>query len=387
MDLDAARYSQTEGLRSNRQTPSSEGEDRSRKVIATWDSQNLTERGTNSPIRLAIVGATGAVGQELLAVLEKRPFPLARLRCFASPRSEGKTLVFRGESIPVEVIDEKSFQNIDIAIFSAGHKIAHKYAPLAVHSGAIVIDNSSAFRMEENVPLVIPEINSHAMKNHQGIIASPNCSATIMLIALAPLHRCFGIKRVVAATYQAASGAGAAAMEELKTETRAMLDQSPFERQVMPFPYAFNLFTHNSPLRGNGYVDEELKMLYETRKVLEDNSIWINATCVRVPVLRAHSEALNVTFHRPATQEAIIETLRNAPGLTFLEDRSLNRFPMPSDATGQNSVFWGRVRKDLSFPNTFDLWVVGDQLLKGAALNAIQIAEQLIHQDGLYTSP
>ncbi len=341
----------------------------------------------NSPVQLAIVGATGAVGQELLTVLEKRQFPLAGLRCFASPRSEGKTLTFFGESIPVEVINEKSFQHIDIAIFSAGRKIAYEYAPLAVRSGAVVIDNSSAFRMQEDVPLVIPEINPHALKNHQGVIASPNCSTTIMLMALAPLHRCFGIKRVVAATYQAASGAGAAAMEELKAETRALLDQAPFNRQIMPFPYAFNLFTHNSPLSENGYVDEELKMLHETRKILGDDSIWVNATCVRVPVLRAHSEALNVTFHRPATKDQVIELLKYAPGLVLLENRSLNRFPMPSDASGQDSVFCGRIREDLSFPNTFDLWVVGDQLLKGAALNAIQIAEQLIHQDVLCKLP
>lgn len=341
----------------------------------------------DSPIRLAIVGATGAVGQELLTVLDKRKFPLAELRCFASPRSEGKNLAFRGEQIPVEVIDEKSFRDIDIAIFSAGRKVAYEYAPLAVSSGAVVIDNSSAFRMQEDVPLVIPEINPHALKQHQGIIASPNCSTTIMLIALAPLHRRFGIKRVVAATYQAASGAGAAAMEELKAETRALLEEAEFERRIMPFPYAFNLFTHNSPLSENGYVDEELKMLYETRKILEDDSIWVNATCVRVPVLRAHSEALNVTFHNPATQAQVVEILKNAPGLAFLENRSLNRFPMPSDASGQDPVFCGRIREDLSFPNTFDLWVVGDQLLKGAALNAVQIAEQLIHQDFLCNSP
>lgn len=333
---------------------------------------------TQSPVHLAIVGATGAVGKELLEVLEKRRFPLASLRCFASSQSEGKRVEFCEESIPVEVLDEKSFEKIDIAIFSADHKIAYQFAPIAVRSGAVVIDNSSAFRMEKEVPLVIPEINAHALKMHRGIIASPNCSTTIMLMALGPLHRQFGIKRVVAATYQAASGAGAAAMQELKDETRALLDNTPFNRQVMPFPYAFNLFTHNSPLSENGYVDEELKMLYETRKILEDEQIWVNATCVRVPILRAHSEALNVTFHNPITKELAVEILKNAPGLTLLEDRSINRFPMPSDASGQDSVFCGRIREDLSCPNTLDIWVVGDQLLKGAALNAIQIAEQLI---------
>ncbi len=349
------------------------------------DTSNKMPR--TSHFHIAIVGATGAVGQEILSVLEKRRFPAASLRCFASARSEGKELEFCGEMIPIEVLDEKSFEKVDIAIFSAGSKVAYEYAPIAVRSGAVVIDNSSAFRMLEGVPLVIPEINAHALKSHTGIIANPNCSTTIMLMAIAPLHRHFGIKRVVAATYQAASGAGAAAMEELKNETRALLENTPFERKIMPFPYAFNLFTHNSPLSENGYVDEELKMLYETRKILEDETIWVNATCVRVPVLRAHSEALNVTFHLPVTKQQAVDILKDAPGVTLFEDRSINRFPMPCDASGQDSVFCGRIREDLSMPNTLDLWVVGDQLLKGAALNAVQIAEQLIHQDILCTSP
>ncbi len=340
---------------------------------------------TQTPLHLAIVGATGVVGRELLSVLEKRSFPVASLRCFASSQSEGKQVPFCQESIPIEVLDEKSFEGIDIAIFSAGHSIAYQYAPIAVRSGATVIDNSSAFRMEEGVPLVIPEINAHALRGHQGIIASPNCSTTIMLMALAPLHREFRIKRIVAATYQAASGAGAAVMQELLNETRALLDNTPFERRELPFPYAFNLFTHNSALNEQDYVDEEIKMLYETRKILEDDSIWVNATCVRVPILRAHSEALNVTFHKPITKDAAMAILKNAPGLTLLEDRSLNRFPMPSDASGHDPVFYGRLREDLSQPNTLDLWVVGDQLLKGAALNAVQIAETLIAEEILCT--
>ena len=345
--------------------------------------QELAPPSKHPSIRLAIVGATGAVGQELLTVLEKRHFPVSTLRCFASPRSVGKKISFRGEIFPIETIGENSFKGIDIAIFSAGSKIAFEYAPLAVQSGALVIDNSSAFRMDERVPLIIPEINPQALSKHEGIIASPNCSTTIMLMALAPLHRYAGIKRIVAATYQAASGAGAAAMEELKAETRAVLDETPFTRHVMPFPYAFNLFTHNSPLSENGYVGEELKMLYETRKILEDESIGVTATCVRVPVLRAHSEALNVTFHRPITADLATEILKKSPGLTFFEDRSRNHFPMPLDASGQDAVFCGRIRDDLSFPNTLALWVVGDQLLKGAALNAVQIAEKLIYQDHL----
>lgn len=338
----------------------------------------MKERPLSSPVRLAIVGATGAVGQELLHVLKKRSFPLASLRCFGSERSKGKTLPFGNQEIGLETLSDDSFKNIDIAIFSAGSQISRAYAPIAVRSGAIVIDNSGAFRMDPSVPLIIPEINPHRIHDHAGIIASPNCSTTIMLMALFPLHQAFGIQRVVAATYQAASGAGAAAMEELKEGTRAFLDQTPYTPRILPFPYAFNLFTHNSPLRESGYVDEEVKMLRETRKILEDETIWINATCVRVPVLRAHAEALNVTFCRPLCMEKALAALQTMPGLTLLEDRNQNRFPMPSDASGQDTVFCGRMRKDPSFPNTLDLWVVGDQLLKGAALNAVQIAEQLL---------
>jgi aspartate-semialdehyde dehydrogenase len=324
---------------------------------------------------IAIVGATGAVGRELIALLERRRFPVSQLRCFASPRSVGKTVSFQNEAIPIEALGHDSFKGVDIALFSAGRVVALEFAPQAVETGACVIDNSSAFRMDPEVPLVIPEINPDAMQTHRGIIASPNCSTTIMLMALAPLHRAFQIKRVVATTYQAASGAGALAMEELQLETQAVLEGRSFKRSVMPFPYAFNLFTHNSPFTESGYAEEELKMLHETRKILRDDAIGIHATCVRVPVLRAHSEALNVCFHHPVTVSQAYEILQKAPGLKILENRITNRFPMPIDATGQDSVFCGRIREDLSQPNTLDLWVVGDQLLKGAALNAVQIAE------------
>jgi aspartate-semialdehyde dehydrogenase len=331
----------------------------------------------SSLIHLALVGATGAVGQEVLRVLEKRSFPVKTVRCFASERSKGTSVRFCGQNVPLEMLGKGCFKGIDIAIFCAGRKIAQEYAPFAVREGAIVVDNSSFFRMDPDVPLVIPEINGHALKGHKGIIANPNCSTAIMLMPLAPLHQKFGIKRIIAATYQAASGAGALAMEELKLETKAYLEQKPFNRNVFPFSYAFNLFTHNSPLHENGYVEEELKMLYETRKILEDNTIYVSATCVRVPILRAHSEALNVEFHKPITKQTACDILSKTPGVCLLEDRGQNRFPMPIDASGRDDVLCGRIREDLSMPNTLELWVVGDQLLKGAALNAVQIAEML----------
>ncbi len=328
--------------------------------------------------QIALIGATGAVGKEILRLLEERNFPVAALRCFASPRSLGKKIAFRGEEIPLEVLGPGSFKEINIVFLCAGRKISAEFAPLAVQEGALAIDSSSYFRGNPHVPLIIPEINPEALEDHEGIIASPNCVTTIMLMALAPLHRRCPIKRIVAATYQAASGAGQAAMEELEQETLAHLENRPFERTVMPHPYAFNLFTHNSPLTDSGYVEEEIKMLDETRKILNDPNIRVTATCVRVPVLRAHSEALNVEFSAPFSKEEAYEILKTAPGLTLLEDRSKNRFPMPIDATGKDPVYCGRIREDKTQPNTLELWVVGDQLLKGAALNAIQIAELCI---------
>ncbi len=327
------------------------------------------------PYNIAIVGATGAVGQEMLAVLEKRNFPLKSLRLFASPQSVGKTLIFKGEKIPVESI--KDFKGIDYVLFSAGKKVSLEYAPQAVQDGAIVVDNSSAFRYTPHVPLVIPEVNGDALKKHSGIIASPNCTTTVMLVLLAPLHRVVRIKRIVAATYQAASGAGAVAMNELREETAAHLANLPYNRTVFPHPYAFNLFTHNSPLTDNGYVEEELKMLHETRKILNDPSIRVSATCVRVPVLRAHSMTLNVEFEENLSKERAYEILQNAPGLKILEEVEKNRFPMPSDASGVDEILCGRIRKDISQDNTLEFWAVGDQLLKGAALNAVQIVEGL----------
>ena len=331
-------------------------------------------------MNLAIVGATGAVGKEMLSVLEAREFPIDELRCFASERSAGKEVVFRGKAVKIEPLSQKAFEGIDIALFSAGRKVSREWAPIAAAQGVKVVDNSSAFRMDPDVPLIIPEINPDALKAHHNIIACPNCSTAIMLMAVAPLHRRFKILRIFAATYQAASGAGYQAMQELKDETLALLENRPFERTIMPHVYAFNLFPHNSPLNEEGYAEEEVKMLEETRKILGDDQIQVNAMCVRVPVLRAHSEALNITFSQPVSVEEAYGVLKNAPGVKILEDRACNRFPMPIDATGQDDVFCGRIRKDLSLPNTLDLWVVGDQLLKGAALNAVQIAELILRK-------
>jgi aspartate-semialdehyde dehydrogenase len=328
-------------------------------------------------IQVAIIGATGAVGKEILKLLEQRAFPAHRVRCFASPRSAGSFLLFKGENIAVETLSDDCFHSIDLAFFCAGKRISREWVPQAIAKGVRVIDSSSFFRMHKEVPLVIPEINAHAMLPEHRLIASPNCSASIMLMALYPLHKRYRLKRVFAATYQAASGAGALAMKELEEETLAHLEKRSYQRTVIPFPYAFNLFPHNSPLLENGYVEEEVKMQEEAAKILEDDSIKVNAMCVRVPILRAHSEALNVTFEEAVDIEEAYRLLNSFPGLKVMEERSMNRFPMPIDASGCDEVLCGRLRLDPTLPNTIDLWVVGDQLLKGAALNAVQIAEQM----------
>ncbi len=327
-------------------------------------------------MRIAIVGATGAVGVEILRLLELRKFPVTSLRCFATARSSGKTLSCSGKTISIEVLGEENFKEIDLAFFAAGSAVSKRYIPEALSSGAFVIDSSSAFRMEPEVPLLIPEINAAAL-GHRKLVASPNCAATILLLPLFPLHRLFRIKRIVASTYQAASGAGFALMRELENETRAHLDKQPY-KSLLPFPYAFNLFLHNSELHESGYSDEERKMLFETRKILEDDSIQLSATCVRVPVLRAHSISANVEFHHPVILEEAREAIASMPGVKLLEDYGQNRFPTPSDATEKEEIYCGRVRLDPSQANTLELWCVGDQLLKGAALNAVQIAEQLL---------
>lgn len=324
---------------------------------------------------IAIVGATGAVGQEMVTVLEKRNFPVKNLRCYASSKSAGKILTFRGCPIPVETLAPSSFIGVDLALFSAGKTISLQFAPEAVRQGCLVIDNSSAFRMDPTVPLIIPEVNAHALKSHQGIIASPNCTATMMLMAVAPLHRHVPVKRIVMSTYQAASGAGHKAMQELEEETRAVLNNQPFHPTVMPYQYAFNLFSHNAPMTESGYNEEEIKVIEESRKILEVPDLKIGVTCIRVPVLRAHSEALNIEFSSTLSPEEAKRILDQSPGIRVLENWKENRFPMPLDASGNDDVYIGKIRRDLSHPHALDLWVVGDQLLKGAALNAVQIAE------------
>ena len=326
---------------------------------------------------VAVVGATGAVGQEMLRVLQKRRFPVRELTLLASARSKGKRMQFGEDAVEVRELRSDSFKGVEIALFSAGGSRSKEFAPHAVKAHAVVIDNSSAFRMVPEVPLVVPEINPEAARQHKGIIANPNCSTIAMVVPLFPLHKAFGVKRVHAVTYQAASGGGAAAMEELVEGTRARLEDRPFAHKVMPYPYAFNLFPHNSALDEDGYCEEEVKMVRETHKIMGDSSIRVNATCVRVPVLRAHSEALNIEFKRDVSPEEAYRVLKQAPGVQIFEDRAANRWATPLDASGQDPVLVGRIRRDQSQPNTLDLWLVSDQLLKGAALNAVQIAELL----------
>ena len=330
---------------------------------------------------VAVVGATGAVGVEFLRCLEERDFPVAELRLLASSRSQGKKIKFRGQTLTVHELTPDSFKGSHIAFFSAGGSVSKKYAPIAVQHGAVVIDNSSAFRMDPAVPLVIPEINPEAVRAHKGIIANPNCSTIIAITPLWPIHRRNRVTRLIASTYQAASGAGAAAMEELEESTRAYLDGREFKNTVLPHPYAFNLFSHNAKVDpDNGYNEEEMKMVKETKKIFGDDAIRIAATCVRVPVLRAHSEALTVGCERPITPEEVRAILSDAPGVRIVDDREANYFPMPKDASGTDDILVGRIRADLSDPTgrSFCLFVAGDQLLKGAALNAVQIAELLV---------
>ena len=331
--------------------------------------------------RVAIAGATGAVGVEFLRLLEERHFPISKLLLLASARSAGKTMRFGGRDLLVEELTEDSFENVDIAFFSAGGSISKKYAPIAARAGAVVVDNSSAFRMDPKVPLVIPEINPEAIAGHDGIIANPNCSTIIAIVPLWPIHKKNRIKRLIAATYQAASGAGAAAMEELRESTRAHLEDREYANTVLPHPYAFNLFSHNSKVDpATGYNEEETKMVQETKKIFGDADIRISATCVRVPVLRAHSEALTIECERPITPAEVREILAAARGVKVIDDPVKNYFPMPKDASGQGDVLVGRIRQDTSDPSgkSIAMFVAGDQLLKGAALNAVQIAEVMV---------
>jgi aspartate-semialdehyde dehydrogenase len=334
----------------------------------------------NPPV-VAIAGVTGAVGAEFIACLNRRNFPVAKLKALASARSAGKTLDFRGERIVIEELSEASLQGVDIALFSAGSGPSKRFVPAAVKAGAVVVDNSSAYRMDPNVPLVIPEINARRVKDHKGIIANPNCSAITALVPLWPIHRKNRITRVIISTYQASSGAGAAAMEELVESTRAHLEGRPFTPKVIPHPYAFNVFSHNTAIDPEtGYNDEETKVIKESRKILEDEDIRIGVTCVRVPVLRAHCESITFECERPIGEDDVRAILSDAPGVKIVDDRAKNYFPMPIDASGQGDVLVGRIRRDVSDPtgHSIAMFVSADQLLKGAALNAVQIAELLL---------
>jgi aspartate-semialdehyde dehydrogenase len=330
---------------------------------------------------VAVIGATGAVGVEFLSCLTERKFPLKQLRLFASARSAGKTLPFKDASLVVEELTEKSFDGVDIALFSAGGSISKKYASVAVAAGAIVVDNSSAFRMDPAVPLVVPEINADAIASHKGIIANPNCSAIISMLPVWSVHKQNRVTRAVISTYQAASGAGAAAMDELVDSTKAFLEGRAFTPKVMPHPYAFNVFSHNSAIDAEtGYNDEEIKVMRETRKIFGDDAIQVSATCVRVPVLRAHAASVSITCERPITPAEVRAMLAGAPGVRLVDDRARNHFPMPLEASGQGDILVGRIRQDVSDPSgrSIALFTAGDQLLKGAALNAVQIAEHLV---------
>ncbi len=326
-------------------------------------------------LKVAVLGVTGAVGQEFLELLKERKFPIEELRFLASGRSAGKKIEFMAKNYEVQEAKPDSFKGLDVVLSSAGGAISRELAPHIVKSGALMVDNTSAFRMDPEIPLVIPEINAGDIAKNKGIIANPNCSTIIALVPLWPIHKVVKIKRLVAATYQAASGAGAKAMEELKIQAQDFLAGKPVQKKVLPHQIAFNVFSHNSKIGPDGYNEEETKMVKETKKIFHDPDIRITATCVRVPVLRAHSEALTIETERPISAEEARQLLAKAPGVKVIDDREKNYFPMPLEATGQDDILVGRLRQDPTVKNGLSMFVCGDQIRKGAALNAVQIAE------------
>ncbi len=336
----------------------------------------------NNGYRVAVAGATGAVGEVMLRVLEERKFPVRQIRLLASARSVGKPLQFRGEEVKVEELTHDSFKGMDVALFSAGASRSKEFASSAWKAGAVVVDNSSAFRMEVDVPLVVPEINPHAIAQYtnRGIIANPNCTTIVTLMALAPLHRYSRIKRVVASSYQAVSGAGAKALEELKLQVRAWVKGEPISVEAFPYQIAFNVLPHIDVFLENGYTKEEIKLVNETRKILEDETIRVSPTTVRVPVFTAHSVSVHVETEKKITVARARELFAAFPGLKVLDDPGKKQYPMPLFAAGKDDCYVGRIREDLAIENGLNVWVVGDQLRKGAALNAIQIAEVLIEK-------
>ncbi len=344
---------------------------------ATTAARNATiGAGTKT---VAVIGATGAVGAEMLRCLEESSFPTGKLKAFASERSAGKRFKFKGQDVEMQVLTDDAFKGVDVALFASETDISKKYVPIAVESGAIAIDNSSAFRMDASVPLVVPEVNGDLIKHTQKIYANPNCVAAIMVMALWPLHQAGKLKRVIASTYQSASGAGRPAMDELEEATRAYLKGEYYAPKVLPHPYAFNLFSHNTSIGDDGYNGEETKVVAELRKIMGLPELRVGVTCVRVPVLRAHSMSVTAEFADKVSVDQARAILSKAPGVKVVDDRVRNHFPMPVESSGQNDVLVGRVREDISDPtgHSLSLFLSGDQLLKGAALNAVQIAERL----------
>jgi aspartate-semialdehyde dehydrogenase len=329
---------------------------------------------------VAVAGATGAVGNEMITTLEQRKFPVKKLKLLASSRSVGKTITFRGEEIEVEELTENSFKGVDIGLFSPGGSVSLKFAPIAAASGCVVIDNTSAFRMEKDIPLVVPEVNEHAIKDYKkrGIIANPNCSTIQMVVVLKPLHDAAKIKRVVVSTYQAVSGTGKKAIHELEQQILAIYGNKKIETNVYPYQIAFNCLPQIDSFIENGYTKEEMKMVNETKKILEDDSVAVTATTVRVPVFYGHSESVNVEFEKAITPDEAREILRKAPGVTVVDDPSKKLYPLAIDAAGKDDTFVGRIRTDESITHGLNMWIVADNIRKGAALNAVQIAEVLI---------
>lgn len=331
---------------------------------------------------VAVAGATGAVGNQIVACLEERDFPVNNLKLLATAKSAGRTLPFKGEEIPVEELTETSFKGVDIGIFSAGGATSQQFAPIAARDGCVVVDNSSAWRMDPGVPLVVPEVNPRATANYgnKGIVANPNCSTIQMVVALAPIHAKVGIKRIVVSTYQAVSGTGKKAIDELYDQTKAIINSAEPENRVYPHRIAFNCLPHIDVFLDSGYTKEEMKMVHETRKILQDDTIGITATTVRVPVFYSHSESVNIETRERITPEDVRGLLENAPGVTVVDDPSRNLYPMAIDAAGKDDTFVGRIRADESIANGINMWIVSDNIRKGAATNAVQIAELLARE-------
>jgi len=331
-------------------------------------------------VNIAIVGATGAVGQEFLTVLAERNFPIDRLTLLASARSAGKKITFKGQPYKIEELTKDSFKDVKIALFSAGGAISKEFAAPAVQAGAVVVDNSSAFRMKDGIPLVVPEVNPEAIKRHNGLIANPNCSTIIMNVPVWPLHKMNRVKRIIVSTYQAVSGAGAQGLHELEQQQKSYANGETIAKNLFPHQIVNNLFSHNTRISENGYNEEENKMVNETRKIFAEPKMMVTATCIRVPIPRAHCESINLEFERPMTPQQVRQILGNSPGITIVDDIEKNHFPMPLEASNQDSILVGRIRQDVSRDDGkgIEIFVAGDQIRKGAATNAVQIAEMLI---------